>query len=131
MILLDTHVIIWDALAPSRLSLPVQQAIAQANQQDGILIADISLWEIAMLVQKGRVQIATDCQSFINLLLQANKTHLVPISPAIATQSVQLPALVNKDPADRLLVATALVEQAVLVTADHNLRQISAITTLW
>lgn len=131
MILLDTHVIIWDALAPSRLSLPVQQAIAQANQQDGILIADISLWEIAMLVQKGRVQIATDCQSFINLLLQANKTRLVPISPAIATQSVQLPALVNKDPADRLLVATALVEQAVLVTADHNLRQISAITTLW
>lgn len=131
MILLDTHVIIWDSLAPNRLSVQAEQAIAQANQQDGMLIADISLWEIAMLVQKGRIQIATDCQSFITLLLQANKTRVVPISPAIATQAVQLPALVNKDPADRLLVATALVEQAVLVTADHNLRQISAITTLW
>lgn len=131
MILLDTHVLIWDALAPHQLSLQAQQAIVQANQQDGMLVADISLWEIAMLVQKGHIQIATDCQTFLTLLLQANKLRVVPISSAIATHSVQLPALVNKDPADRLIVATALVEKAVLVTADHNLQTIGAITTLW
>lgn len=131
MILLDTHVIIWDALAPNQLSLPAQQAIAHANQQDGMLIADISLWEIAMLVQKGRIQIATDCQSFINLLLQANKIRIIPISPQIATQSVQLSSLVNKDPADRLIVATAIVEYATLVTADRDLRSAPIITTLW
>ena len=131
MILLDTHVLIWDALAPNRLSTQAQQAIVQANQQDGMLIADISLWEIAMLVQKGRIQVTTNCQSFINLLLQANKIRVIPISSQIATQAVQLPALINKDPADRLIVATALVEKAMLVTADSNLRSIQAITTLW
>ena len=131
MILLDTHILLWDALAPHQLSLPAQQAIAHANQQEGMLVADISLWEIAMLVQKRRIQIATDAQTFLTLLLQANKLHVVPISPAIATHSVQLPALVNKDPADRLIVATALVEKAVLLTADRNLQTIGAITTLW
>lgn len=131
MILLDTHVLLWDALAPHQLSLSAQQAITQANQQEGMLVADISLWEIAMLVQKRRIQIATDCQTFLTLLLQANKLRVVPISSAIATHSVQLSALVNKDPADRLIVATALVEKAVLVTADRNLQTIGAITTLW
>ncbi|MCE7982364.1 MAG: type II toxin-antitoxin system VapC family toxin [Caldilinea sp. CFX5] len=131
MILLDTHVIIWDALTPNRLSIPAQQAIAHANGQAGMLIADISLWEIAMLIQKGRIQINTDCQSFITLLLQANKLRVVPISPLIATWAVQLPGLVNKDPADRLIVATALAEKAVLVTADLNLQSSGAVTTLW
>lgn len=131
MILLDTHVVIWDALAPNRLSTTAQQAMAQANQQDGMLIADISLWEIAMLVQKGRIQISTNCQTFITLLLQANKLRVVAISPLIATQSVQLPGVVNKDPADRLIVATALIEKAVLVTADLNLQTSGAVPTLW
>jgi PIN domain nuclease of toxin-antitoxin system len=131
MIMLDTHVIIWDALSPNRLSLPVQQAIAQANQQNGLLVADISLWEIAMLVQKGRIQIATDCQSFLTLLLQANRIRVVPISPQIAAQAVQLSSLVNHDPADRLIVASAVVESATLITADHNLRSAPMITTLW
>jgi PIN domain nuclease of toxin-antitoxin system len=81
MILVDTHILIWDALAPQRLSVTAAQALAEANRQDGILICDISLWEIAMLVQKKRVQVGTDCQSFINLLLQANNCQVRPITP--------------------------------------------------
>lgn len=69
MIVLDTHVIIWDALAPERLSEPARTAIAQANQSDGLIICDISVWEIAMLLQKGRVQVQTDPLTFINLVL--------------------------------------------------------------
>ena len=131
MILLDTHIIIWDALAPNRLSPRAQQAIAQANQQDGMLLADISLWKIAMLIQKGRLQIGTDCHSFLMLLLQANQLRVVPISAQIAAQAVQLPVLVNQDPADRLIVATALAEQAVLITADHNLQNSGIVPILW
>ncbi len=59
MIVLDTHVIIQDALTPERLSKPAQAAIAQANQGDGMIICDISLWEIAMLLQKGRLRVDT------------------------------------------------------------------------
>lgn len=131
MIVLDTHVIIWDALAPERLSDRAREAIAQANQNEGMIICDISLWEIAMLLQKGRVRVAVDMLTFINLLLQANKTIVPAITPQVATLAVQLPSEINQDPADRLIAATTLAHQATLVTADHNLQAAGLIPTLW
>jgi PIN domain nuclease of toxin-antitoxin system len=131
MIVVDTHALIWDALAPDRLSTTAQQALLEANAGDGLIICDISLWEIAMLVEKGRVQVGVDCQSFINLILQANKARVQPITPLIAALSAQLPAEINRDPADRLIVATALAESARLLTADHNLRNTDVIATVW
>jgi PIN domain nuclease of toxin-antitoxin system len=131
MIVLDTHVIIWDALAPERLSARAREAIAQANQSDGIIICDISLWEIAMLLQKGRVQVAVDSLTFINWVLQANQTVVRPISPRIAALAAQFPAEINKDPADRLIAATTLAENVPLVTADRNLQAVNLITTWW
>ena len=131
MIVLDTHVIIWDALAPDRISMPARRAIAQANMQDGIIICDISLWEIAMLIEKGRVKVDVGCQTFINLLLQANRAIVRAITSQTATIAVQLPAEINKDPADRLITATALAEGIPLVTADFNLQASPLISTIW
>jgi len=131
MIVVDTHVLIWDALSPNRLSAAAVQALAAANSGDGLLVADISLWEIAMLIQKGRVQVATDCHAFLNLILQANRIQVRSITPQIAALSVQLPATINADPADRLIAATAIVEGVSLVTADHNLRASEDISTIW
>jgi PIN domain nuclease of toxin-antitoxin system len=131
MIVLDTHVIIWDALTPERLSEPARAAIAQANQGDGLIICDISLWEIAMLLQRGRLRVDTDPLSFINLVLQANKTQVQAITPQIATLATQLPAEINKDPADRLIAATTLAEKATLLTADRNLQAAALLPTLW
>ncbi len=131
MIVLDTHVVIWDALKPDLLSSPARQVIDQANQEDGIILCDISLWEIAMLIRKGRLQIGTDFLTFISLVLQSNRYVLNSITPTIAWQSTQLPASVNADPADRLIAATAIVQNVPLVTADKNLRQSPAVPTLW
>jgi len=131
MIVVDTHVLIWDALEPEKLSQAAKEAIAVANQTDGLLVADISLWEIAMLIQKGRIQVSTDTHSFLNLIVEANRIQLSPISPEIAAQSAQLPATVNLDPADRLIVATAMVKGVALVTADRNLRATAQIVTIW
>jgi PIN domain nuclease of toxin-antitoxin system len=131
MILLDTHIIIWDALAPARLSASARAAIAQANAEDGLAICDSSLWEIAMLVQKGRVQVDVDCQSFINLVLQANKTVVQPITPTIATLAAGFPAEVARDPADRLIAATALAEGLPLVTADRTLQGVGGLQAIW
>lgn len=131
MIVLDTHVIIWDALAPERLSEPARAAIAEANQGDGLIICDISLWEIAMLLHRGRLRVDTDPLSFINLVLQANKTRVQAITPHIATLSTQFPAEINKDPADRLIAATTLAENGTLLTANRNLQAAELVPTLW
>jgi PIN domain nuclease of toxin-antitoxin system len=131
MIVLDTHVIIWDALAPERLSEPARAAITQANQSDGIIICDISLWEMAMLLQRDRLRVDTDPLSFITLVLQANKTRVQAITPPIATLATQFPAEINKDPADRLIAATTLAENGTLVTADRNLHSTELVPTLW
>ena len=131
MIVLDTHVLIWDALAPKQLSDPARRAIAQGNLQDGIIIADISLWEIAMLIQKNRLQVDVGCQAFLNLILQANKTLVQPITAEIAALAVEFPGSISQDPADRLIAATALARNATLVTADKNLQSSSLIPTLW
>ncbi len=131
MILLDTHVLVWHALSPERISPRAQAAIIQANQEDGIMVCDISLWEIAMLIQKGRIQIETDSLTFINLILQASKIVVQPISPQIATLSAQLPAPINQDPADRLIAATSIIERIPLVTADRNLQTAHQLSILW
>lgn len=131
MILLDTHILIWDALAPERLSPAATTSLQQANQGDGMLIADISLWEIAMLMQKGRLQVAAESHTFLNLILAANRLTVQPISAQIASLATQLPRLVNADPADRLIVATAIAAQAPLVTADRNLHHAARVPIIW
>jgi PIN domain nuclease of toxin-antitoxin system len=131
MIAVDTHILVWDALLPACLSPVAVEAIAAANQADGIIVADISLWEIAMLIQKGRVQVQIDCRSFLNLILQANKIHVRAITPQIAALSTQLLPTINADPADRLIVATALAGGVSLVTADRILRDSDEIMTVW
>jgi len=131
MIVLDTHVIVWNALQPERLSQKAKKIIARANQEDGILFCDISLWEIAMLIHKKRVVVDTTYAEFIHLLLASNKYILKRITPEIAELSTTFPATVSKDLADRIISATSVIEHAQLVTADVNLRKASMLETLW
>jgi len=131
MIVVDTHVILWDALKPEMLSEHAKKAIVQANDEDGIIFCEISLWEIAMLVQKERISIDTSYQAFIKLVTASNKYHFQGITPEIAELSTQLPEEINKDPADRIISATSIVRKASLVTADNNLNQADIITTIW
>lgn len=105
MIVLDTHVIIWDALTPEKLSKQAKKSIELANKEDGIIFCDISLWEIAMLIKKERLKIESGYQDFINLVLNANKYIVYNITPEIAELSVDFPDSINKDPADRILSA--------------------------
>ena len=73
MIVLDTQVIIWDALKPEKLSQKAKVAINSSNNNDGIIFCEISLWEIAMLIAKKRIYLDTSYQEFIKLLLASNK----------------------------------------------------------
>jgi PIN domain nuclease of toxin-antitoxin system len=131
VIAVDTHVIVWDALKPELLSTRAKAAIARANEEDGIIFCEISLWEIAMLVQKGRISIAVSYLEFIKLLFASNQYRLQGITPEIAELSTQLPENINKDPADRIIAATSLIRKIPLVTADSNLLQADMLTTIW
>lgn len=131
MILLDTCTIVWNALNPQLLSKNAKKAIERANQQDGCYFCDMSLWEIAMLIKKGRLDPGTDYKTFIDLVFQTNKFTLIGIDADIAHTSVSLPATVNQDPVDRILVATAMVKKVPLVTPDKNLREAGCVETIW
>lgn len=131
MIVADTHIIIWDALCPEKLSSKARKAIDTANKGDGIIFCDISLWEIAMLFKKERFKIDIDYKTFINLVLNSNKYTIWRISPEIAELSVYLPSVINKDPADRIIAATSIICLAPLVTADENLNRAKELTTIW
>jgi PIN domain nuclease of toxin-antitoxin system len=95
-----------------------------------LVCADISLWEIAMLVAKGRLQPGTDAETFCRLALDARGMRVLPITPVIAARSVNID-LPQGDPADRLIAATALVQGAALVTVDKKLRDFATLETLW
>lgn len=131
MIVVDTHIIIWNALKPEMLSGKAEKAISEANNSDGIIFCEISLWEIAMLMNKGRLRIDIEYTEFIKLILESNKYVFRGITPEVAWLSTGLFSDNNKDPADRIIVATSIVEKADLVTADNELRKSKKVATIW
>ena len=131
MIIADTHIIIWDALKPGLLSKKAREALRTANEADGILFCEISLWEIAMLMQKKRIKIDISYLEFRNLLISSNNYVFKGISPEIAELSVNLPEEINQDPADRIICATAIRTNSLLITADKKLRKSKIVRTIW
>jgi PIN domain nuclease of toxin-antitoxin system len=131
MIVVDTHIIIWNALKPEMLSGKAEKAISAANNSDGIIFCEISLWEIAMLMHKERLSIDIEYTEFIQLIIESNKYVFRGITPEIAWLSTGLFSDNNKDPADRIIAATSIIENANLVTADNELRQSKKVATIW
>jgi len=131
MIVVDTHIIIWNALKPEMLSQKAEKAISAANNSDGIIFCEISLWEIAMLMHKGRLNIDVEYLEFIKLILESNEYVFLGITPEIAKLSTDLFSENNKDPADRIIAATSIIENAKLITADKKLRQSKKVATIW
>ena len=131
MIVVDTHIIIWNALKPEMLSEKAEKAISAANNSDGIIFCEISLWEIAMLMHKERLSIDIEYLEFIGRILESNEYVFMGITPEIAALSTDLLSDNNKDPADRIIAATSIIENAKLVTADKKLRQSKKVATIW
>ena len=130
MITLDTHVIIWDALNPKLVSTKAKAEIRKANQTDGIIFCEISLWEIAILMKKQKIILDIPYQEFIGLIKTSNNYIFKGITPEIAELSTNLPNEINQDPADRIISATSIITNTPLVTADKNLLK-SKLNTIW
>ncbi len=119
-LLLDTHVWIWLMEGNPALS-PAFRSAVERMKGDGVLISAISVWELGMLVEKGRIQLEMDCLDWVETALASKGVALIPLTPRISVQSCRLPGQIHADPADRLLVASAHEENAVLVTCDQKL----------
>lgn len=120
-VVLDTHVLVWLMAGDERLSREVRQAIENASYAAGANVSAISLWEIAMLVTKERLKLKRDVGEWVELVVSNPGLTLVPLAPEIAVASTRLPGEIHRDPADRIIVATARTLNATLVTADQAL----------
>ena len=133
MIVLDTHALIWWASGhKEELSAAALQAIENELEDGGqIFISAISAWELAMLVAKGRVALSMDVAEWLSYVGSIEAVNFVPVDNEIAVKSTELPGDFHKDPADRLIVATARKLAAPLVTADEKIRAYQHVRTIW
>jgi PIN domain nuclease of toxin-antitoxin system len=130
VILVDTHVVVWLALDQTQLSKNARAAIDDARRNgDGLAISDITLLELATLANKGRIRLNISLESFLREI-EARFT-ILPISGRACVRALGLPAAYPKDPADRVIAGTALVEGLSLLTADRAIRRSRALPTVW
>jgi PIN domain nuclease of toxin-antitoxin system len=130
LILADTHIVLWLTSEPEKLSKRAKDALDEARQNgDGIAISAFTLLELTILYGLRRIQLAISIESFLDEL--ERRFVVLPINARICARMLSLPAGYPKDPADRVIGATALVEGMELVTADREIRRAKVVRTVW
>lgn len=130
MILLDTHALVWAVADSKRLSRPAAAAIRKARaEEDGLAIAAITLWELAALVARGRIQAYGTVEASVRLLIEG--VIVKPLTAEIAALATQFAEDYPRDPADRLIGATARAEGLTLITRDEMIRRSPLLRTVW
>lgn len=120
-LLLDTHVWIWYVNGSNELKKSSHNMITSGLYNNEVCLAAISLWEIDMLENKQRITLEMPCLEWINRFINLTHIRVMPLTPAIATESCNLPGKFHDDPADRMITATARVEGLKLVTRDARI----------
>lgn len=122
MIVLDTHIWVWwvhgDASLP-----PSIRTVLDASEQTGIAVSAVSCWEVAKLVERGRLTLPCPVFDGLQQALSYPGVRLIELSPRISVESTRLPGEFHRDPADQIIVATARVLDAPLVTVDGKILQ--------
>jgi PIN domain nuclease of toxin-antitoxin system len=130
MILLDTHVWWWALNEPKKLSNKALNVIRK-NPPSQRAIASISMWEFAMMVSTGKVEIRIPPDQWLEQAVNKTGLEVLDLSPKVASESCNLPGEFHKDPADRIIVATARINNLTLITKDKKIINYPYVKTVW
>lgn len=130
-IVLDTHSWIWWVSQVQLLSGAASRVLRGVSEEQPVFVSSISVWELFMLVQKGRLKLRMDPAHWVRQCELSSKIKFVPVDNEIARISVQLPGSPPEDPADRLIIATAVSLGALLVTRDRKIQASHSVKTIW
>lgn len=131
MILLDTHTLIWFLTKPNELSSAASKLIEKDYKTTPILISSMSIWEICHLIKKNKISFSVPLEIWFSKLNQKREFQYVPVDNNIAYRSQDLPGVFHADPADRIIVATAMITGATLITKDAKIRKYQHVKTIW
>jgi PIN domain nuclease of toxin-antitoxin system len=131
LILLDTHVVVWLAVDEGKLSKAAAAAIRRARASDGIAVSDIVFWELAVLFSRGILRTQGTVRMTLEKLVDRTGVIVRSITPEIAIIAAEFPDDYPRDPADRIIGATALAEGLALVTRDEKIRASRIVETIW
>lgn len=132
MIVVDTHVLVWWVSGSDSLSNAAEKIIKDTlNSNDEVIISSISAWEISMLIVKGRLVLSMDVESWLDEVSQIDGVRFIPVDNEISIKSTMLPGEFHKDPADRMIVATARKLAVPLITADEKIIHYEHVKTIW
>ena len=131
MIVLDTHALVWWANGDAALSKKAKNAIERELDGGQIMVSAISAWEIAMLVAHEKLVLSMDVPSWLSTVGQIEAVRFVPVDVEIGVKSTALPGEFHKDPADRMIVATARKLNVPLVTRDEKIRAYKHVKSIW
>lgn len=130
MLILDTHAWWWAISEPEKLTSLAAETIRQ-TPADQICVAAISLWELGMMVSRGRISLILSPQEWFHYAIDKLGTTVLALTPEIAIDACYLPGDFHKDPADRIIVATARIYHAPLITKDRKIRDYPHVRTIW
>ena len=131
MILLDTAAWIWWVADPDRLSTRARKTIESEESKNGLVVSAISVWEVAVKVALGKLQLNRSIRSWIEFACSYPGLSVVPIEPIDALESTLLPGAFHRDPADRLLIALSRRLEICIVTSDRAMRKYRHVETIW
>jgi len=131
VIVLDTHTLVWWINGDEALSEKAKATIGPEMDGGQIIVSAISAWEIAMLVQREKLVLSMDVGSWLATVAEIKAVRFFPVDVEIAVKSGELPGEFHKDPADRMIVATARKLAVPLVTQDQKIRAYAHVKTIW
>lgn len=131
LIVLDTHVWVWWLDDPGKLPRPAREVVERAAADRALYVSTISTWEIALLASRDRLRFTMEADDWIAKCEALPFLHFVPVDNAIAIRSGRLPQPFHKDPADRIIVATAMMMGATVVSSDARMLKYPHVKTVW